>query len=110
MYLFGEKVKQSNFGRIILIIGIAIVWRIVLGEIYWEGRTNKYAFPVIAFVFLAILFGELTRRFVRVLFKEKNISKKALKSTHNKIEDKRDLETLNYSIIWSIAVLIYTIL
>jgi len=110
MNLFGEKIKQSNLGRIILIIGIAIVWRIILGEISWEGRTNKYAFPVIAFVFLAILSGELTRKIVRLFFKERNVPKNAMKSINEKIESNRDTETLNFSIFWSIVVLIYTVI
>lgn len=111
MILFGEKVKPSNVSKITVILGLAIFWRILLGEIEFEGPKDPYIFPVIAFSFISILLGELTRRIVRIFLKDKIVSDKLNElEKFESIEMKKDDDTLNASIMWEVIFIILTLL
>lgn len=111
MILFGKTVKESNVFRITSIIAIAIIWRILLGNDFYEGPKNPYVFPVIAYCFISILLGELTRKIFRLFRKERIDNQVFNKSdTSDPLEIKRDEDTLNFSIFWAVVFLTITII
>jgi len=110
MNLFGENVKQSNVPRIILLAALSVLWRILAGDFY-EGPQNKYVFPVLAFGFISVLVGELTRKIFRLFFKEKGQVVKTTDQTESEeVENGRDTDALNFSLMWAVIFILITVL
>ena len=107
MKLLGKEITLSNSSRVLILLSLGVIWRIILGDGVDLIVRDKYIFPVIGFLFLVVVLGELTRRIYRFFFVKK--WGKRTKYMHPEyklaLKDKEDdLEALNYAMFWSIIL------
>ena len=109
MKLLGKEITLSNSSRVLILLSLGVIWRIILGDGVDLIVRDKYIFPVIGFLFLVVVLGELTRRIYRFFFVKK--WGKRTKYMHPEyklaLKDKEDdLEALNYAMFWSIILIL----
>ncbi len=111
MYLLGEFVKSSNLSRVIVLLIVAIIWRIFLGNNIEIALREPYITPVLGFLVIAVVIGELSRRLFRFFFKKRDNRQTKLMSPENRVrffKQKDETETLNIAILLSVLLTLAT--
>ncbi len=103
MRLIGHDIKSSNFTKVIILLGIGIVWRIVMGDTLNTQIRDPYIFPVIGFLMVSVILGELTCRLYRFFVKIDNSKPKPI------LEMQGDQEALYFGIGWGIFFILLTL-
>ena len=103
--------KSENKSRIILIIFICIIWRYLLGNSIEFGVKDQYIFPTLGSAFFMVILGELTRKLFRAIVpKKKKKGRKYIIHNYQENESKKDIEALNFGILWAFLWMISTII
>lgn len=104
MMLFGEKIEKENRNKIVILLVLAILWRIEMGDKIQTSIRDSYIFPTLGFLLFALITGEITRKLYRSFRPESKIF--LYNYTEAQIEKKRDQLTLNFAIFWAFAWLV----
>lgn len=102
MWPLGENLKRANKSRAILLLVIAVAWRIVSEGDFSDLLGDPYIYPVIGFFMVATIVGELTRKFISIL---------PFKTTTEPINERHkdqleDTAALNFGIMWGFIYLL----
>jgi len=107
-----HQIKPENLGRVIVLVLLSIGWRISIGNDVTFIARDPYIFPIVGCTLTCIILGELSRRIFRLIFKypEKKMSHVIVYSKRetNVMEGKKDIEALNFGIIWGLVAVIFS--
>lgn len=105
MYFFDNRIKPQNISRVVIILVLATILKVSIGDGVDFGPRYPYVFVIFGFFIAAVIAGELSRRILRFLVPLRILPK----NKHHEIENlnkiknnKSDIEALNFGIIWSI--------